>query len=68
MEYPREHDVSGVLGEVGDRFPKWIRDRMPRIASSSTRLAHMRGPFVYGDEESPSPPQSSSQGRTLKGR
>ncbi|MFQ6085711.1 MAG: HEPN domain-containing protein [Candidatus Bathyarchaeia archaeon] len=29
VEYPKKHDVSGILIDVGDRFPEWFRDQIP---------------------------------------
>jgi HEPN domain-containing protein len=56
VEYPREHDVSDVLVEVADSFPKWLRDHVEEIASVSRKLAVLRGPSTYGEEERGIPP------------
>lgn len=56
IEYPREHDVSDVLIEVADNFPKWFRDRVEGMAEISRNLAVLRGPSTYGEEERGVPP------------
>ncbi|MGC8961793.1 MAG: HEPN domain-containing protein, partial [Candidatus Bathyarchaeia archaeon] len=52
VEYPREHDVSGVLGEVAryKEFPEWFRSKLDIIKAISKELAEARGPAFYGDE------------------
>ncbi len=56
IEYPREHDVSDVLIEVAENFPKWFRDRLEALAQVSRRLTVLRGPSTYGEEERGIPP------------
>jgi len=56
VEYPREHDVSDVLIEVRETFPEWFRDHIEEIASASRKLAVLRGPSTYGEEERGIPP------------
>jgi HEPN domain-containing protein len=56
VEYPREHDVSDVLLEVADSFPKWFRNRVEELAGISRNLAVLRGPSTYGEEERGVPP------------
>lgn len=50
IEYPREHDVSGVLVQAGDRLPKYLRERLQDIVELSAELARVRGPALYGYE------------------
>ncbi len=57
IEPPKWHDVSPVLIENKERFPKWFRDRIDEISASSRWLSHERTPSMYGDEESGLPPQ-----------
>ena len=56
IEYPRVHDVSDVLVENADRFPKWFRRIAGELVLTSSKLALARGPSVYGDEERGIPP------------
>lgn len=56
IEYPREHDVSDVLIEVADSLPKWFRDHLEEVAGISRKLALLRGPSTYGEEERGIPP------------
>jgi HEPN domain-containing protein len=56
VEYPREHEVSDVLIEVRETFPEWFRDHIEEIASASRKLAVLRGPSTYGEEERGIPP------------
>jgi HEPN domain-containing protein len=56
VEYPREHDVSDVLVEVGDSFPEWFHGHVEEIANVSRKLAVLRGPSTYGEEERGIPP------------
>lgn len=51
VEYPKEHDVGGLLMEVKDRFPTWFSGLAEEFREISARLAAQRGPSMYGDEE-----------------
>lgn len=50
VEYPREYDVSGVLAQVEDRLPNYLRERLQDIIELSAELARVRGPALYGYE------------------
>lgn len=51
IEYPKKHDVSDVLLEVKDRFPRWFQAEVVFLAQASRKLAKMREVSMYGDEE-----------------
>jgi HEPN domain-containing protein len=51
IEYPKKHDVSGILLLAINRFPNWFRDHAPRIAESNKILTKKREPALYGCEE-----------------
>lgn len=59
VEYPREHDVSGVLSEVARYrdLPEWFRSELNAINMISKELAETRGPAFYGDERAFIPPR-----------
>ena len=50
VEYPREHDVGGLLAEVKNRLPIYLREELQGIQELSTELARLRGPALYGYE------------------
>lgn len=50
IEYPKEHEVSDVLRSASERFPKWFRAEIDRIARASATLIPKRGLATYGDE------------------
>lgn len=56
IEYPKAHDVSGVLAAVPGRVPL-DAGTVSRLARASSTLAHMRGPSVYGDENALKTPE-----------
>lgn len=56
IEYPHEHDVSDILIEVAENFPKWFREHVEKLARISRNLAVQRGPSTYGEEERGIPP------------
>lgn len=56
IEYPKAHDVGIALLAEKERFPKWLRQRIPRLKEASKALAKDRGPAMYGDEERGIPP------------
>lgn len=50
IEYPRTHDVSGILLRMKDVLPAWFRAELDFIIEASTSLALQRAPSFYGDE------------------
>lgn len=56
IEYPKVHEVSYVLEEVGDRFPGWFGAEIVHMAESSRILFKKREPSLYGDEDALLPP------------
>lgn len=56
IEYPKVHEVSYVLEEIGERFPGWFRAEIGYMAESSRLLFKKREPSLYGDEEALIPP------------
>ncbi|TLX95610.1 MAG: HEPN domain-containing protein [Thaumarchaeota archaeon] len=50
VEYPKEHDVGGVLRSVGERYPTWFRDKIDELAEVSADLASKRALAMYGLE------------------
>jgi HEPN domain-containing protein len=56
IEYPKVHEVSYVLEEIGNRFPGWFRAEIGYMADSSKLLFKKREPSLYGDEEALLPP------------
>lgn len=56
VEYPKEHDVSDILVEVRSAFPEWFGGHIEEIAGISRKLAVLRGPSTYGEEERGIPP------------
>ncbi|MEM3692615.1 MAG: HEPN domain-containing protein [Candidatus Bathyarchaeia archaeon] len=60
IEYPREHDLAGILQEVANlrRLPSWFEAEIPFMASVSRDLARKRGLAFYGDEAALRPPSS----------
>lgn len=56
IEYPKVHEVSYVLEEVGERFPGWFRAEIGYMAESSRLLFKKREPSLYGNEEALLPP------------
>jgi len=57
IEPPKWHDVGPVLRQNAGRFPKWFRDKIPRMSSISRKLRREREPSMYGDEETGLPPE-----------
>ena len=51
IEYPKIHEVSDILADVGDRFPEWFRMELEFIRESSKILAKKREISLYGGEE-----------------
>jgi len=58
VEYPKKHDVGGVLERESNRFPSWFRDMLPEMAKASSSLAEKRSLAVYGDEVAGRGPES----------
>lgn len=56
IEYPKVHEVSDILCEIGERFPDWFKAEMGFLAESSKLLFKKREPSLYGDEEALIPP------------
>lgn len=50
VEYPKEHDVSGVLLQVENRLPHHLKEKLQDIMDLSAELARVRGPALYGYE------------------
>jgi len=50
VEYPKEHDVGGILEDVAERFPEWFREEIERIRGISSDLAAKRAASLYGLE------------------
>ncbi|MBS7623096.1 HEPN domain-containing protein [Candidatus Bathyarchaeota archaeon] len=53
IDFPRVHDVSDILEDVGRRsdVPAWFREMVPEIAKVMSELAELRGIAGYGFEE-----------------
>lgn len=51
IEYPKIHDVSDILADVGDRFPEWFRMELEFLRESSRILTKKREISLYGGEE-----------------
>lgn len=51
IEYPKVHDVSDILIDVKERFPKWFKDGLNEIVEISKSLASKREIAFYGFEE-----------------
>jgi len=51
IEYPKIHEVSDILADVGDRFPEWFRMGLEFLRESSKILAKKREISLYGGEE-----------------
>ncbi len=56
IEYPKVHDVGGVLEAESARFPEWFREQIERLAEISRDLAEKRSPSMYGIEAAGKPP------------
>ncbi|MEM4246611.1 MAG: HEPN domain-containing protein [Candidatus Bathyarchaeia archaeon] len=51
VEYPKIHDVSGILSRVAEKFPEWFRRELERLCETSRILASKREVAFYGSEE-----------------
>ena len=49
IEYPKEHDVAGLL-EGEERLPSWFSSQLEHIRRISATLTAQRGLAFYGDE------------------
>ena len=56
IEYPKVHEVSGLLQEFQHRFPPWFRDEVVFIQSTSVSLFKKRELAFYGGEDTALPP------------
>jgi len=52
IDYPKIHDVSHILKNINQRFPKWFQEKIPFLAKTSLLLSKKRELSFYGDEES----------------
>jgi HEPN domain-containing protein len=52
IDYPKEHDISGIFLTLEKRndLPKWFRDYVPKISYAIKILAEIRGLAAYGYE------------------
>ncbi len=51
IEYPKVHDVSDILLDAKERFPKWFREKIEFLAEASSILSAKREIAFYGGEE-----------------
>jgi HEPN domain-containing protein len=51
IEYPKIHDVSDILVDVGWRFPEWFRAELGFLQETSRILVKKREISLYGGEE-----------------
>lgn len=51
VEYPKEHEVSDLLGALTARFPPWFLTEIPVIQQASVSLVKKRELAFYGGEE-----------------
>jgi HEPN domain-containing protein len=51
IEVPRIHDVSGVLEQESERFPKVIQDQIKEMVRISKQLRRDRELAFYGSED-----------------
>lgn len=51
IDYPKVHDVSDVLVDVGTRFPSWFQVELDFLSESSRVLVRKREISLYGGEE-----------------
>ena len=59
LDYPKNHEVSGLLEAALKRMnpPQEIQSALPAIKRISLKMALERGPAFYGDEAALKPPQ-----------
>ncbi len=57
IEYPRSHEVSTILFAERQRLPSEVSEKLEELARISSELYDARGPAMYGDEESGTPPE-----------
>jgi HEPN domain-containing protein len=52
IDYPKEHDVSGVFKKLLTKpsLPGWFYDEIPKISDAIRNLAEIRGLAAYGYE------------------
>ncbi len=51
IEYPKIHDVSDIILDFKDRFPKWFKTETEFLYQSSKILVKKRELSLYGGEE-----------------
>ena len=56
IEYPKQHEVSVLLAQFGERFPQWFRDEIPFTHEASVSLFKLRELAFYGGENTALPP------------
>lgn len=56
IEYPKQHEVSELLAQFGERFPPWFAQEIPFIRSASVSLFKKRELSFYGGEDTALPP------------
>ena len=56
VEYPKQHEVSGLLVELKVRFPDWFAAEVPFIREASVSLFKKRELAFYGGEDTALPP------------
>ena len=56
IDFPKWHDMSEILLEEKEKFPKNFQDNISKMANISASLAKKREPAMYGDEISTMPP------------
>jgi HEPN domain-containing protein len=58
VEYPKQHEVSGLLVDLKARFPEWFAAEVPFIREASVSLFKKRELAFYGGEDIALPPDS----------
>ncbi len=58
IDYPKWHDVGGVLEKEKARFPVWFQDKTSTLAKISAFLAAQREASMYGNDLSKKDPAS----------
>lgn len=56
IEYPKQHEVSGLLLEFRQRFPRWFSGEVEFIQQASVSLFKKRELAFYGGEDTSLPP------------
>ncbi len=50
IEFPKVHEVSGVLRENSHKYPGWFSEKIPEMGQVSMELVQKRIPSMYGDD------------------